>query len=119
MGENIIKKFDTKPFTGRAVYANKTRLVRLSLQDGIKDGYFLVFSNTGNLLKEANYKNGKLDGKVIQWSRSGEERLSEIVYKNNIPCEGWLKIASKELTYKECKKSGYELTKINGKIYKT
>ncbi len=112
------KKFDTKPFSGRAVYAKKNILVRFSLSDGIKDGYFLVFSNTGNLLKEANYKAGKLDGKVIEWSRDAEVRLSEITYKNNMPCEGWIKRANKEFRYKDCKKSGYEFRRESSKVYK-
>lgn len=112
------KKFDTEPFSGRAVYVNKNSLVRLSLKNGIKDGYFQVFSNYGNLLQEANYKNGKLEGKFIQWSRDGEERISELIYKNNLPCDGWIKRSNKEYTYKDCKKSGYELRVINKKIFK-
>lgn len=112
------KRFDTEPFSGRAIIVNKHGIVRFYLSLGVKDGYYLMFNNQGNLVKEANYKNGILNGTLTLWDENNEKKVSQIEYKDNVPCEGWYKNSAKNLTYKDCKKSGQEILKVGNKVYK-
>ena len=50
------------------------------------DGKSTWWSKKGQKLKQKNYKNGKLDGKLIEWFRFNGEIKREENYKNGMHC---------------------------------
>ncbi len=72
--------------------------------EGKKDGKWTWFSEKGNIGLEKNYKNGLINGKVLQWYSFRDSVLldSSKIY-NQIPLDGQL---LKEENYKDDKKNG-------------
>ncbi len=70
-------------FTGRAVgsYENGQKKGEVNLKDGKLDGKFLEWYENGQKRTEANFKDGKLDGKRTVWYMNGQKDI-ESTYKD-------------------------------------
>lgn len=65
--------FDNTPFTGIVVEKEiiNDKIVKYSVNNGVKNGTYTEIINKEILLVEANYKNGKLDGKYTSYFPTG------------------------------------------------
>ena len=75
-GEAFYEKFSDKPFSGRV-----TGLEQGELLNGIRQGNWLFYYDSGQLLLKVNYDNGKKNGREITYYENGMI-LSEGEYKN-------------------------------------
>lgn len=76
------ERFETSPYSGKAIFITKKHLVKLDLYKGIKQGEYLKFDLEGRLIVKTNYLNGKINGKYEKWNPLGE-KIIDLVYKKN------------------------------------
>ena len=65
---------ETKPFTGNNLckYENGQIKSEGNYKDGKPDGKVIDWYENGQIEAEGNYKDGKLDGKVTYWHENGK-----------------------------------------------
>ncbi|WP_157496456.1 toxin-antitoxin system YwqK family antitoxin [Flavobacterium gelidilacus] len=116
--------YKNEPFTGNSVqfYLNSVKAESIAYRNGIQNGLFQKWFDTGKISFEANYKNGLLDGKSYTWWKNNNKR-SESNYANGISQgvqKQWYQSGAifKEITLVNGKEEGLQKAyRENGKIY--
>ena len=77
------KKFTDVPFTGEISLKVTGEKISGKIQNGKKDGRWVLYYNSGQLNSDGNYKDGMKDGKSTEWYSNGQIK-SEENYKDGM-----------------------------------
>lgn len=81
-----------KPYSGKCVmYYKNTEIVKQEMRfnDGKLDGTLISYYKNGNINRKGEYTNGLYNGKWEQWDESGK-KLYEVHYKNDTLCGNFM-----------------------------
>lgn len=104
--DKFYKAYSTKLFTGTGIWVNEKGLARIVIKNGLINGKYELFDKNGAIVLKEKYFGGIKNGLSEKWA--DDKKLQSIEYIDGVPCEGWKKDADSDLTFKECKKSGWE-----------
>jgi len=81
-----------KPYTGKCVvYFNNSEIVKqeMSFKNGKLEGTLINYYCNGNIKRKGEYSNGLYNGKWEQWAEDGK-KLYEVHYQNDTLCGDFL-----------------------------
>lgn len=113
----VYEKFTNIPFNGRGIMKEEDKTIKLIAKNGLINGVAEVYGINGNLKSSITFVNSIKNGILIEYDKYGEIQ-SKVIYKKNLPCDGWEKNRFGIMNYKKCKKDGVEWDYINGDHYK-
>lgn len=105
-GDKFYKAYTSNLFSGTGILINDTGLSRIVIKKGLVNGKYELFDKNGAIILRENYSKGIKNGLSEVWDN--EKQIQSIVYKDGVQCDGWIKNQNAELSFKECKKSGWE-----------
>lgn len=111
-GDKFYKAYTSNLFSGTGIWINDNGLARIVIKRGLMDGKYELFDKNGAILLKERYSTGIKNGLSEKWDN--DKKIQSIVYKKGVECEGWKKDQNTDLTFKECKKSGWEYLTDSG-----